>query len=180
MKKEIGAPAVIVRDRARSAKEFFRDHDKGSARPAFCYPSSVRAFKEEASKLEKLFRDRMVHPTREVELSEKLRSMKQRISEIDKQAAEVKKEMKADPDYWDGRRKELAEMIKEYTPSKSTRKKKLVSPREILSREKGTKGKLPKLEHGGDSMSLEEAKKEYMIISRAMDEESNISYIEKE
>lgn len=178
---KIEAPAIHTgKSKARYAKDFFREHDKGSSRPAFCYPSSIQTLREDTSKLEKLLSSRMIDPSREPELKARHRMLKKRLTEIDKQTNEIRKEIKEDSDYWSGRRKELMELIRENTPSKTDRQKKRVSPQEVIKREKGLKGKLPPLEHGGDSLTLQEAKKEFMIVSKAMDEDSNISFLEKE
>lgn len=178
---KVESPAIITsKTRAMYGKDLFREHDKGSARPAFCYPSSIQTLREDTGRLEKLINSRMVEPTKEPELRVRLKQLKTRLSAIDKQITEVKKEIKANPDHWDGRRKDLIKLIQEYSPSKNDRTKKKVSAYDVLRREKGAKGKLPPLEHGGDSMTLSEAKKEFMIISRAMDEESSISIIEKD
>lgn len=179
-KKEIGAPAIIVKDGPkRHGRDFYSEHDKGSMLPAFCYPTSVRSFKEEADKLEKLFKSQNVPATREHELKEKLRSMKERIAQIDKQDKETRRAIKDDPDYFNARREELRQAIRDMSPSKSDRKKKRVSPREVLQREKGDKGKI-RMQHGGDLLTLQEAKQEFKILSHAMDEEAGIQYVEKE
>ncbi len=168
--------------RARFASEFFRPHDKGSARPAFCFPSAIQTMREDYNKIEKLLNSRLFNAANEPELKARRNQLKNRLRDIDKQLVEVRKEVSGEnADYWNGRRKELGEKIREISPSKTDRAKKRVSPHEVLKREKGGKG-IIKIsdEHGGDALTLSEAKKEFMIISRAMDEESGIGALEKE
>lgn len=172
-----------TKERARRGRDFFRDHDKGSIRPAFCFPSAISNMREEYEKMEKLLKDPQgVEASHRPVLEQKAAMMRDRLDSIDKQVSEVRKEIKADPDYWDTRRKELQEQIRDLTPSKSDRKLKRVSPWKINKMEKGGEGgkaKAVKLSTG-EEFTLSEAKTEFQIISRAMGEDSDIRSIEKE
>lgn len=178
---KFGAPGIIIKSEPkRSMRQFFFPHDKGSGRPAFCYPENISSLKEDTEKLEKLIQSRMIHPSHELEAKDRLRQLKGRLKEIEKQQHEVKTEMSKNREFFTSRREELAVLIREHTPSKSQRKLKKVSGREIYAREKGLKGKLPALLHGGETFTLEEAKREFMMLSKALGEDSDISHVEKD
>ena len=166
-----------TREKARSAKDFFREHDRGAAKPAFCYPRNVEDMREEIKKIETLIKDNNVMPTRRRTLEAQLQQKKDRISLIDKQTKEVKKDINEDQDYWDKRRNTLAEKIRDNTPSRRDIKEKRVSAWTVNKLEKGAKGKL---DIDGEKMTIEQAKNEYQIISRAMDEESNIGFLQRD
>lgn len=167
-----------TREVARRGMDFFRDHDKGSARPAFCYPSAIQSLREEYDKIDRLLKDpHGVEASHRPVLEEKREKMKQRLDSIDEQIQDVRKAVKADPDYWEKRHKELGEQIRDISPSKSQRKLKKVSAFRVNRMEKGEKSiKLST----GEKFNLSEAKKEYQIISRALDKESNVGMIEKD
>lgn len=179
MAKEFSTPAIIVKDGPkRRIDDFRRDHDKGSARPAFCYPRNIEDLKSEVNRAEKfLASNPEITPERKSALITQTKMKKDRLESIEAQVKEVKKEFNKDTKYWEERRKELAEKIQSNTPSRTDVKEKRVSPWAVNKMEKGLKGKIGL--STGESMTLEEIKKEYQGISRMMDEESNVGYIQR-
>jgi len=153
-------------DNPRSIHRFFTAIDKGSARPAFCYPKKKEYFEEEVRRMEKTLASNMVHPERRMAYEHQLNEHKKRLDEIHESFDNAQKIVAEDPDGWAKRREELAEQIKEGVPSRKDVKERRVNPFANLRREKVE--------------GLEDIKNEYRIISRAMGEESNVGFLQKE
>ena len=149
---------------------FFTAVDKGSSRPAFCLPTQVERYQEDVDKMEKAISMGQVQPERKLAFEQKYKQKKERLDQLRDNQNNAKKIIKEDPDYWAGRRKELAEEIKAATPSRKDIKRRHVNPHKVIRMEKD---------------GLERKKQEYIIISRAMrtaghDVDSDISFLERE
>lgn len=168
-----------TRDKARRGSDFLRDHDKGSRKPAFCYPRNVEDLKTEVERTQKFlerYGDRDIAPERRAALQTDLTKKKARLDAIQAQTKEAKQEFKSDPDYWNNYRKELAQNISENTPSRTDVKDRRVNAWQVNKVEKGVKGKKTV---NGMLMSNEEMKTEYQIISRLMDEDSDVGHLQR-
>jgi len=156
--------------------QFFKEVDKGSAKPAFCYPRRADSLKEEHASMQSALDRDLVSPERRMIYEQKMKQLGSRVSEIDGSFANAKKIINADKDGWKARRDELGKVISEQTPTRDDERKRKINPHSILRREKqGEKG----------HASLESIKREYSIISRAFQaageyEEANHSFLQKD
>jgi hypothetical protein len=159
-----------------ATKQFFRPVDKGSSKPAFCYPRRADALKEEHASMKRNLKRDMVSPERRMVYEQKMNQLGKRVKEIDESFDGAKKIIEKDKDAWKTRRENLAAKISEGTPTRDDVRKKKVNPHAVLRREKqGENGQA----------SLEEMKREYTIISRGFQaagdyEESNHSFLQKD
>ena len=107
---------------------------------------------------------------RRMDFENKLKQHQARLDALRENKDNAAKIINEDPDAWAKRRKELAEEISNSMPSRKDVNKKRVNPFRNLKKEKS---------------GLEAKKKEYIIISKAMqaaghDVDSNISFLEKD
>jgi len=165
-KAEDAAKRVNKKDIVR----FFRPVDKGSSRPAFCLPTQIERYQEDVSKMERAVELGQIQPERKMAFEQKLKQKKERLDLLLDSKDNAKKIINEDPDYWAGRRTELAEEIKAATPSRKDIKRRHVNPHKVIRMEKD---------------GLERKKQEYIIISRAMrtaghDVDSDVSFLERE
>ena len=157
-------------------KQFFSPVDKGSARPAFCYPRRTQGLKEELANMERNLKEGTVDPEQKMAYELKAKKIAQRVEEIEGSFDKAKEIIDKAPDSWKTRRDTLAEEIALRSPTREDKRKRRVNPHAILREEKvGGQGKRP----------LEEIKREYTIISRAFQargdyEESNSSFLERD
>jgi len=157
-------------------KQFFKPVDKGSAKPAFCYPRRSKGLSESYDTMKKTLDNGYVDPARKMAFEQKMKTLKDRIDSINESHANASAIIKKDKDGWTKRRDELAQAISEQTPTRDDVKKRRVNPHSVLRREKqGEKGNLP----------LEQIKREFTIISRAFTasgdyEEANHSFLQKD
>ena len=150
----------------KSVSRFFMPVDKGSAKPAFCYPKHRQDLKEEVRGMEKALEDGNVSSERKMKYKMDLKEKKTRLDEILESGANAKKIIAEDKDYWVKRRLACEELIAKGTPTRKDVKNRVVNPHAILRREK--------------KEGLENIKREYQIISSAMGEESNVSFLQKD
>ena len=156
--------------------QFFKPVDKGSSKPAFCYPRRAEALKEELSHMKNSLKRDMVTPERRMIYEQKMKQLEGRVREIDDSFSHAKEIIEKEKDGWATRRKNLAEKITEMTPTRDEKRKRIVNPHAVLRREKqGEKGEIP----------LEQIKRDYTIISRAFQaagdyEEANHSFLQKD
>jgi len=159
-----------------STKQFFRPVDKGSAKPAFCYPRRAVGLQEELEQMERNLKEGRVDPERKLSYKAKAEKIRARVDLINESFENAKQIIDKAPDAWKTRRENLAKEISERTPSRDDKLKRRVNPHGILRDEKvGGFGKRP----------LEEVKREYTIISRAFQargdyEEANHSFLQKD
>lgn len=146
-------------------RRFFTPVDKGSARPAFCHPKRKADFEEGIKSMEKKLEHDMVDSSRKMAQELNLKERKERLDQLNHNFENAKKIIAENPDAWAKRRKELAKEIKSGLPTRKDVREHRVNPFANLKREK----------EGG----LEAKKREYTIISRAMAEESNTSFLQQ-
>ena len=157
-------------------RQFFRDVDKGSSKPAFCYPRRTEGLKEELSQMKRNIKEHRVDPERAMGYELKAKKIEERVELINESFENAKAIIDKAPDSWKTRRDTLATEIAERSPTREDKRKRRVNPHGVLRDEKvGSAGKRP----------LEELKREYTIISRAFQargdyEESNHSFLEKD
>lgn len=145
---------------------FFLPVDKGAARPAFCYSKKREFIKEEMQSMEKNLENGNVASDRRLEYKMRLKQVSDRVDQINESTENAKKIISENPDKWRERREELAQKIADGMPTRKDVKDKRVNPHANLRREK--------------KEGLEKLKNEYRIISRALGEESNISFLQKD
>jgi hypothetical protein len=157
-------------------KQFYGEVDKGSAKPAFCYPKRAQSFKEELESMEKAVAEGRVDPERKMAYELQVKEHRARVDQINDSFENAKEIIDKNPDAWKSRRENLAKEIAERTPTADAVRKRRVNPHSVLRSEKqGSSGKRP----------LEDLKREYTIISRAFQargdyEEANHSYLQKD
>jgi hypothetical protein len=156
--------------------QFFKEIDKGSAKPAFCYPRRTQALKEEHASMKRNLDRDMVSPERRMAYEQKMNQLGKRVGEIDASFEAAKEIIEKSKDGWKTRRDNLAQKIADQTPTRDDERKKKVNPHAILRREKqGERGEEP----------LEKSKRDYTIISRAFQasgeyEEANHSFLQRD
>jgi hypothetical protein len=158
-------------------KQFFMDNlDKGSSKPAFCYPRRSEGLKEELQQMDRNIKEGRVDPEQQMSYQLKAKKIRERVDLINESFENAKTIIDKAPDSWKTRRDTLAKEIADRTPTRDDKRKRRVNPHAILREEKvGSDGKRP----------LGDLKKEYTIISRAFQargdyEEANHSYLEKD
>ena len=156
--------------------QFYKEIDKGSSKPAFCYPRRAQVLKEEFHTMEKNLDMGHITPERKMAYAQKMKQLGKRIEQIDESFNNAKEIIESNKDGWKSRRDNLAEKISEMTPTRDDVIKRRVNPFAVLRREKqGEKGSKP----------LEKMKREYTVISRAFQaagefEEANHSFLQKD
>lgn len=160
---------IVIKDgdkgRRCSYREFYGELDKGSNKPSFCYPKRKEALKEEIDRMERALDSGYIGKDREMQIKQDLQKRKERIEKINEQEEKAKKLFNENKDAWMKRREALAEEITGSMPSRDNVKKKTINPFSTLKKEKG---------------GLEEKKREYIVLSRLAEEESNVSFLQKD
>ena len=160
----------------RDIRRFFSPVDKGSNRPAMCYPRRTQTLREETNTMQKNLDMNMVEPTRKMIYEQKLKEKTDRLKDLDGSKEKAVQIINEDKDGWAKRRNDLGTFIAESTPTREDERLRRVNPHKVLRAEKeGIKGQMP----------LGQARTEYKIISRALQaagdfEESNTSFLQKE
>jgi hypothetical protein len=146
-------------------RNWWGPHDKGAAKPAFCYQRRVDNLREEVRSMERNLDMGYVSAERKMAYETRLKERKTRLDSIDAETSRVRKSLGKNKDYWVERRKELGEQIASAMPSRNDVEKRRVNPYKVAKMEKE---------------GLGDMKKEYIVISRALGEESNISFLERD
>jgi hypothetical protein len=94
-----------------------------------------------------------------------VKEKKDRLDAINSQESAARKLFEENKDKWMERRTSLAEEISAATPSRKDVEKRRVNPFTTLKKEKG---------------GLEDKKREYIVISRLADMESNVSFLQRD
>jgi hypothetical protein len=149
----------------RTYKQFYGPVDKGSNKPAFCYPQRKQNMEEEVRSMERALDMGVVTGDRRMQFEASLRQKKDRLDAIGESTENAKKLFEKDKDQWVNRRKELAEEISNGMPSRKDVKDRRVNPHRVLKDEKS---------------GLGEKKKEFIVLSRLMEEESNVSFLQRD
>ena len=144
---------------------FWGPHDKGAAKPAFCYPQRIQALKEEVRRMERNLEMGYISAERKMAYEARLKERKQRLDSINESIERTQKIINNNKDFWVRRRRELADLIRNAMPSRKDVEKRRVNPYRVAKMEKE---------------GLGEVKKEFIVISRALGEESNISFLQRD
>jgi len=160
---------ILIKDGDKNKRcdyrAFYGPLDKGSAKPSFCYPTRKQDMKEEIDKMERAIGSGYIQKEREMEAKRKLNEKKKRLEGINEQEAAAKKLFNDNKDAWLKRREALAEELRDSMPSRDAVRKKIVNPFSVLKKEKG---------------GLEDKKREFIVLSRLAEEESNITYLQRD
>jgi hypothetical protein len=144
---------------------FYGPEDKGAAKPAFCYPQRIETLKEEVRSMQRALDMGYVASDRRTGFEARLKRCKNRVDAINENTERVQKIIDNDKDYWVKRRKDLAKEIRNALPSRKDVKERRVNPFRVAKMEKEGLGAM---------------KKEYIIVSRALGEESNTSFLQRD
>jgi hypothetical protein len=82
------------------SRQFFRDVDKGSSRPAFCYPRRAEGLKEELHQMERNIKEHRVDPERAMGYELKAKKIKERVELFDESFENSKSIIDKAPDSW--------------------------------------------------------------------------------
>lgn len=149
----------------RTYKQFYGEVDKGSNKPSFCYPRRKLDLEEETRSMERALELQQVAGDRRLQFEASLKKKKDRLDAINQSHEDAKNLLDEHKDQWVARRKELGDEISAATPTRQAVKDRHVNPYSILKTEKG---------------GLGEKKKEYQVLSRLLDEESNVGFLQRE
>lgn len=149
----------------RDYRIFWGPHDKGAAKPAFCYERRLNDLKEEVGKMEKNLAMGYITAERKMAYEARLKQRKDRLDGIMASTEAAQKIIEKDKDYWVKRREELGEEIRSSMPSRKDVQKRRVNPYRVAKMEKD---------------GLGEKKKEYIVLSRLLGEESNTSFLQRD
>jgi hypothetical protein len=152
-------------DKPYNYRDFYGPLDKGAAKPSFCYPSRKQDLQEEIDKGQKVLDSGYISKEKEMEFRVALNTKKKRMDEINAQESDARKLFKENEDLLRKRRETLAKEIAASMPSREAVKKKTVNPHANLKKEKG---------------GLEDKKREFVILSRLGEEESNTSFLQRD
>ena len=155
----------IGRVHPKDYRVFWGPHDKGAAKPAFCYPQRLQNLTEEVRSMERSLSMGYISAERKMAYEARLKERKDRLDSINEHTERVHNIINADKDHWVKRRIELGMEIKGAMPSKKDVEKHRVNPYRVAKMEKE---------------GLGEKKKEYIVISRALGEESNTSFLQRD
>lgn len=155
----------IGRVHPKDYRIFFGPLDKGAAKPAFCYPERTRILAEEVRKMEKNLSMGFISPERKMAYEGRLRTRQERLGAINKGTENAQKIINEDKDYWAKRRTDLGKEIRAAMPSRKDIEKRRVNPYRVNKMEKE---------------GLGEKKREFIVISRALGEESNVSFLQRD
>ncbi|HHT9145867.1 MAG TPA: hypothetical protein ACFYD4_09345 [Candidatus Wunengus sp. YC61] len=147
-------------------RAFYGPHDKGSAKPSFCYPKQKETLKEDIKGLEKSLSDGAVASTRVLKVKNDLQMRKNRLNEINAQEADAVKLFKENKDSCMQRRTDLADLIAGGMPSMKDVEKRRVNPHRIYEDEK--------------KKGLGKLKLEYQVLSHLADEEANTRFLQRD
>ena len=139
--------------------------DKGASKPVFCYPKRKQDLEEEVAKMEKTLDGGNINKEHEMTYRLRHKERKERLDAIHEAEDNAHKNFDQDKDYWVKRREDLKEEIRNTMPTRADIQKRRVNPHKIIKTEKS---------------GFEEKKKEFIVISRLMDEDSNISFLQRD
>ncbi len=150
----------------KDIKRFYGDVDKGSDKPAFCKPQHKKLFEEETAGLKKSLDLGLIAPHRVMAQQQNLKIRQAREEKLNESEDRAVKIIAEDPDGWKKERDNLAKDIRRGMPSRKEVKDHTINPFMNLRREK--------------QEGLQDKKKRYIIISRAMGEPSNVSFLQRD
>jgi len=151
----------------KSYRRFYDDKgvDKGASKPIFCYPERKKRFEEETTSMRKLLESGNINAEHKMSYELRIKEREKRLESMNSAEENARKVFDEDKDYWVDRRKKLAEEITGTMPSRDDIRKRRVNPHKIIRQEKS---------------GFEDKKKEYIVISRLMGEDSNVSFLQRD
>ena len=155
-------PTILIKGENRNWKDFFGPVSKGSAKPAFTSPSRVDGIKAERDHLKKQLDSGLIHPSRRMEIEERLTHYNERVDKFRDEKDAAKELYMQDRDHWDTREKDLRKEIEDSIPPAKMIEKKKVNPHVIF-----------KAEQGG----LKEKKLEWQTIRSLQEEDTDLTYL---
>ena len=159
---------IIVKDKEKSRqagyKQFIGEVSKGSARPAFCNPGGIKKLKETIDDMKENLEVGNVSPEQRMKYKMNLKKHEDRLTDINDEKEMGLKIIKENPEYWVKRRDQLEKEIRAETPTRKDVKDKLVNPHTAYRKE---------------MEGLRDKKLEFQIISPLLNEDSDISYLQR-
>ena len=151
----------------KSYKRFYDSNgvDKGASKPIFCYPERKKRFEEETQSMRRQLESGNINSEHKMSFELRVKEREKRLDSMNSAADKARKEFEQDKDYWVERRKKLAEEIAGTMPTRDDVRKRRVNPHKIIKQEKS---------------GFEDKKKEYIVISRLMGEDSNVSFLQRD
>lgn len=146
-------------------KMFWGPLDKGANKPSFCYPDREQVLKNEVADMERNLAMGYVSQDRRLAFESTLKAKKERIDGLAANTRRVRNMVNDNKDAWAKRRDELGKEIRNAMPSRKDVEKRRVNPHRVAKAEMGGLGAL---------------KKEFIVISRALGEESNVSFLQRD
>jgi len=146
-------------------KMFWGPLDKGANKPSFCYPDREQVLKNDVKDMEKNLAMGYVSQDRRLAFESTLKTKRERIEGLDANTQRVRNMVNDNKDAWAKRRTDIAKEIAAGMPSRKDVEKHRVNPHRVAKAEMGGLGAL---------------KKEYIVISRALGEESNVSFLQRD
>ena len=175
------ANIITSKTRAKSYKDFYGRHDKGSPYPAFCKPQLIEEAEAEVHRLKRQLDEGIVKPEAMAMHKAELRKKSERLSEIKADRTNARKAFEENKDEFMKRREAIAEIISSARPSVRQVEKRRVDSRRQLAIELGTNPNIcPKDPDTGKPVGLKELAKEYQVLSHLADEESNVGFLQKD
>ena len=150
---------------------FYGTHDKGSKFPAWTSPKRVEELSDQAKAYKEALDKNQVSSDMRPQVENKYKMISERLGSIVNSWDETQKFVNENEDKLNKRRKELAKEIGDLTPPRQMEKEHRVNPHTVLRREK---------EPDEKGLTLDDKKSEYILISRALGEESNVGFLQKE
>jgi len=160
-----------------STKQFFTPVDKGGTKPAFCYPKRAEHLQDEyKSRKRTLESGALDGQENKMAFELKTKAIGERLAEINGSFENAREIIDKAPDSWAKRRDTLKKEIEARLPTRDDVKKRRVNPHTNLRNEK---------QGMNDQRPLEEVKREFTIISRALqargeDANANASFLQKD
>jgi hypothetical protein len=158
-------------------KQFFRPVDKGSNKPAFCYPRRAEGLAEEYEQRKRTLDSGAMDGTEnKMQYEMRTKQIGERVDLIKESFDGAREIIDKAPDAWRTRMNTLAKEIKERMPSRDDVIRRRVNPHTNLKNEKVGMG---------EDRPLEQVKKEYTVIARAFqargdEAEANSSFLQKD
>ena len=151
----------------KSYKRFYDSTgvDKGASKPIFCYPERKKRFEEETQGMRRLLDSGNINSEHKMSYELRVKEREKRLESMNSAEGKARESFEQDKDYWVKRRNDLGEEIAGTMPSRDDIRKRRVNPHKIIRQEKG---------------GFEEKKKEYIVISRLMGEDSNVSFLQRD
>lgn len=171
--------------RRKSYREAFfhpkQDKDKRggyAARPFWTRQRAVADLESRVKRNEQLLTGGFIQEgENRQKIAERLREDKKQLDMVNEVKENVKKELETNGEFWQERRKGIKEFIGSMTPSDKVLHERMVSPHLIAKREKQELIEEFAKQKDGSQATFQDVKLEYIGISRAMGEDSDLTHI---